>query len=230
MQILDRPGPTEGMALLQPNADALAVLDDLSRPLEERLYGPIAEAGYSAPPPVLTKRPAPLEVRYTNRETTLTAAHWARDPILTDQGEIGAPDKELERLHRLDNAGIKPELVWVLRELPGTWRPNTRPPEMTGVTTRRDNEQRYLQTAATAFAVGREMLYVAAASAAAVVAGAVALGSIAIAGAAAGARAAVTAPLADGLDPIVLGGIVHPETGAVAWVPLAAWDEAPDVR
>ena len=28
-----------------------------------------------------------------------------------------------------------------------------------------------------------------------------------------------------GSAPIVLAGVTHPETGAVAWVPIAAWDE-----
>ena len=40
---------SEVMTVLRPNADALAVLDDLSRPLEERLLGPTTQAGYEAP-------------------------------------------------------------------------------------------------------------------------------------------------------------------------------------
>lgn len=219
------------LTVLRPNADALAVLDDLSRPLEERLYGPIAQAGYDAPPPVLTSRPAPLEVRYSTSSTTLTAADYEHDPIINyDGGLMRAPEEAQERLVRITDAGAKPDLVWVLRELPGTWKPGTKPPEMTGVTTRRDNEQQHLQVAATAFAVGRSMLYVASATAAAVVAGAVVLGGITVAAGAIVAGAVATAPLAEGLDPLILGGVVDPRTGAVAWVPLAAWDEVEDAR
>jgi len=59
----------------------------------------------------------------------------------------------------------------------------------------------------------------------------VATGAVVAAGAITiGAVGGAMAPLADGLDPILLAGIDHPETGAVAWTVIAAWDEIPDGR
>ena len=166
MQILDRVGPTEEAAVLRPNADALAVLDDLSRPLEERLLGPIAAAGYKAPLPVLTERPAPLDVRHTTRGTTLTAADFPLDPQVTHErrGFVRAPESVRDKLKALEQHGIDPDRLWILREMPGHWRPGETPPRMIALETAeraRSNHLLHLQAGATAFAVGKGLLYVA---------------------------------------------------------------------
>lgn len=230
MHVLDIPGSTEGAPVLEPNADALAVLDDLSRPLEERLLGPMAQAGCEAPLPVLTQRPAPLQVRYTDRGTTLTAAGYQHDPLIAhDRGLVRAPKSEKRKLKALKKHGIDPDHVWVLREMPGVWRPGETPPRMMGLQTAetaRTQHIQHLQVGAVAFAVGRALLYTAGAAFAVAAGSVVAVGAITV-----GAVGAVAmAPLADGLDPIVLAGVEHPETGAIAWVPIAAWDEIPDER
>lgn len=229
MQILDRPGPTEGTALLQPNTDALAILDDLSRPLEERLLGPIAQAGHDAPAPVLTERPAPLDVRYTDRGTTLTAADYARDPLVTqDGGLVRAPKSVQKQLRDFEKHGIDPDRLLIFREMPGIWKPGETPPRMMGLETAetaRSNHLQHLQVGAAAFAVGKALLYVAGGALVVATGAVVAAGAITI-----GAVGGAMAPLADGLDPIVLAGIDHPETGAVAWTVIAAWDEIPDGR
>ena len=218
------------LPVLRPDAQAQAILKEMSGRLEDRLYGPIREVGYDAPPPVLTKSPAPLAVRYTEHGTTLTAARYDLDPlILEDGGLIRAPDSERKKLEALRKAGINPDLVWVLRELPGRWQAGEQPPRMIEIRTAetaRTRHVQHLQVGAAAFVVGRALLYTAGAAFVLVTGATVALGAITIA--AAGAVAAV--PLAAGLDPMLLGGLVDERTGAVAWVPLAAWDEVPDER
>ncbi len=224
------PGREAEAAVLSPNAEALAILDDLSRPLEERLYGPISAAGHDAPPPVLTQYPRPLDVRHTDRNTTLTAASWDLDPMLNqDHGRLRAPRSEKRKLKKFKRRGLDPELVWVLREFPGTWKPGEEPPRMIDLKTAetaRTRHAQHLQVGAAAFVVGRALLYTAAAGFALAAGAAVSLGALTVAG----IGAVATAPLAKGLDPIVLGGVVDPKTGSVAWVPLAAWDEIPDER
>jgi len=230
MEILDRLGPTEGAPLLRPDPRALAVLDDLSRPLEERLLGPIAKARDDAPPPVLTKRPAPLEVCYTDRGTTLMAADYLHDPLVAqDGGLVRAPKSVRRKLKKLERHGIDPDRLWILREVPGVWHPGETPPRMMGretAETTRSKHLQHLQVGAAAFAVGKGLLYVAGgalvvATGAVVAASAITVGAI---------GAVAMAPLADGLDPIVLAGIDDPKTGAVAWTVIAAWDEIPDGR
>jgi hypothetical protein len=218
---------------LRPNAHALAVLDEMREPLERRILGPITAAGYDAPLPVLTKQPQPLEVRYTDRATTLIAADYSRDPIVNqDSGLICAPKSERRKLKRLGEHGIDPDQVWILREIPGTWRPGETPPRMIGLTaaqTARTRHAQHLQVGAAAFVVGRALLYTAGAAFVVATGAVVALGAVTVAGVGLAAGAA-TAPLEGGLDPIVLAGVTHPETGAVAWVPVAAWDEIEDER
>jgi hypothetical protein len=229
---------SEVLTTLRPNADALAVLDDLSRPLEERLLSPMVEAGYEAPLPVLTEAPAPLEVRYTDRGTTLTAADYLRDPLVAhDGGLVRAPRSVRRRLKKLERHGIDPERLWILREMAGVWRPGETPPRMVAVEeveTTRNRHVQHLQAGAVAFAIGRGLLYTAGAAVVVATGAVVAVGGIAIAGiagAAAGvASGPVSTPLSGGLDPIVLAGLTHRETGAVAWVPIAAWDEIKDER
>lgn len=51
--------------------------------------------------------------------------------------------------------------------------------------------------------------------------GALGTATVGVAGAALGAGASV------GLDPVILGGVEDPESGKIAWVPIAAWPEQP---
>jgi hypothetical protein len=221
---------SETLTVLRPNPDGLAVLDDLTEPLERRIWQPMIRAGYDAPLPVLTRYPAPLEVRYTDRGTTLTAAHYLEDPLVAHEGGlIRAPESERRKLEALRSAGIDPDLVWILREMPGQWSPGEEPPRMLAVETAetaRTRHLQHLQVGAAAFVVGRAFLYTAGAAFALAAGATVAVGAITI-----GAVGAVAlAPLASGLDPIMLAGVVHHETGGVAWTVVAAWDEIPDGR
>jgi len=216
--------------VLRPTADSLPILDQLRKPLEQRIYAPVAKAGYDAAPPVLTSRLAPLELRYTDRGTTLTAAAYNHDPVIQhDRGRIRAPKSELRKLKAYEKHGIDPDEMLVIRELPGLWRPGDVPSRMIGVETvetARSQHLQHLQVGAAAFAVGRALLYTAGAAFVLATGTVVALGAITVAG----VGAVAMAPLADGLDPIVLAGITHPETGATAWTVIAAWDEVEDER
>lgn len=217
-------------AVLSRNPEADAIFKALAEPLEDRIYGPIAKAGYDAPPlPVLTSRPGSLELRYTDRGTTLTAAGYQHDPLVAHEGLIRAPKSERKKLKALEKAGIDPDHVWVLRELPGIWRPGQAPPRTMGLETAetaRTRHIQHLQVGAAAFAVGRALLYTAGAAVALATGSVVAVGAITVAG----IGTVALAPLAEGLDPIILAGIEHPQTGAIAWTPIAAWDEIPDER
>jgi len=230
------PDRRSAAAVLIPNPHAVAALEAMRGDLEERLFRPIRRAGCDVPSPVLTAPPAPLEVRRTNRGTTVVAADFALDPLIRqDRGRLRAPKKERRKLKRINKCGLDPDRVLVVREIPGHWVPGQVPPRMIGVETvetARTRHLQHLQVGAAAFAFGRAMLYVAGTAFAIATTGVVALGAITIAGAigAAGSGSAVSAPLAGGLDPLILAGIEHPRTGAVAWVPIAAWDEIADHR
>lgn len=229
MEILDHPGPAEAtLPLPRPSPAAQAILAGLRGPLEERIHGPIAAAGYDAPPlPVLTSPPAPLTVRYTDRDTTLTAADYPHDPLVAqDGGLIRAPKSVRRKLQALEKHGIDPDRLWILREMPGVWRPGETPPRMMALETAetaRSKHLQHLQVGAAAFAVGKGLLYVAGAAVVAAAGVTVAAGAITV-------GAVTMAPLAGGLDPILLAGLDDPKTGAVCWTILAAWDEIPDER
>lgn len=220
------------LPVIRPNPEALAVLEDLREPLEHRLYGPMRQVVKDVPPPVLTRYPRPFDVRYSDRNTTLTAARYDLDLMVAqDGGLIRAPKSEQRKLKKFEKHGIDPELVWVLREFSGVWRPGETPPRMIGVETMetaRTRHVQHLQIGAAAFLFGRAALYTAGAAVAVLTGAAVvAVGAVGVVGLGA---AGAASPLAHGLDPLVLGGVVHEETGSVAWVPLAAWDEIPDER
>jgi hypothetical protein len=216
--------------VLRPKPDALSILDELQETLAERIHAPIVAAGYDAAPPILTSRLAPLELQHTDRRTTLTAAAYHHDLVIQhDRGQIRAPKSELRKLNAYDKHGIDPDEIVVIRELPGLWHPGDVPPRMIGletVETARSQHVQHLQAAATALALGRVLLRTAGAAIGTATGAVVVLGAITVAGVA----GAISAPLEGGLDPIILAGIRHPRTGAIAWTAISAWDEIEDDR
>lgn len=231
MEVLDRPGPAEGtIPLLRRDPKAEAIIAQLREPLEDRILGPMAQAGYDVPAPLVTQCPSPLEYAHTDRQTTLTAADFLHDPwVAQDGGLVRAPKSVQRRFKEFEKHGIDPDRLWILRETPGIWRPGETPTRMMGLETAetaRSKHLLHLQANAAAFALGKGLLYVAGGALAVATGVVVAAGAITV-----GAVGAVAmAPLAVGLDPIVLAGIDDPKTGAVVWTVLAAWDEIPDGR
>jgi hypothetical protein len=103
---------SDSALLLRQDNNAVAILDELSRPLEERLLGPLPQAGYDPPPPILAERLVSLEVRYTERGTTLTAAPYQQDPLVAHEGWLRAPNRVLESLAAYGKNGIDPDPSW----------------------------------------------------------------------------------------------------------------------
>jgi hypothetical protein len=105
------------------------------------------------------------------------------------------------RLALLEDAGVEPDLVWLAHQLPATWAEGEAIPDLVPAPPR----LRHID----------EMLL-------GPVRGAKKLASLVkIAGRS--LPAGLTAIAEVGLDPIVLGGVVHPSLPVVQWAILAEW-------
>lgn len=212
------PGP---LAVLDHAPTNAPLLEELHEPLERQLLGPMRAIGLNTCAPVITARPLPVETRRVTSGNWAVAASYHADPVVAHcGGVIPAPKQQRRQLADLHRAGASPDLLFILRELPADWEPGTPPPKMVAVEAARSAHEHQLEIATGALTFGVQLLHVAAG----LIAGTAAVAAAAAAG---GAVAAGAVSLV-ALDPIVLGGLVHP-SGAVAWVPLAAWDEI-DVR
>ena len=182
--------------------------------VEARVLEPGLRAGYElqlAGATVLPQRQQIVQTKYgkwmfVNHVADPTARRGAVDVIRRKRAKIPIPPAELDRLQALERAGVHVDLVWLGHQLPDTWEEG----QMVPVTTPkhlREKDQRLKQRLMT----GTELWLKAAT---ATLAGAFALPAIGAAGLLAGV----------GTDPIVLGGIKHPDYPVVHWVLLAQWE------
>lgn len=135
-----------------------------------------------------------------------TAKEYAT--VFRRQGGIPIPERQLTWLRELDGCGVNPQLVWIVHQLPDDYRDGDPQPRLvpTPHELREKDEQLVLQLA-TATRVFLKSV------------------AMTLAG-------AVTAPLSVaavtaagvGADPLIFGGVQHPELPAVAWCLLAQWE------
>jgi hypothetical protein len=170
---------------------------------EERMLSPARRQGYKVRLLGATVLPQRQVIARTSQGAWLFVDH-VKDPTAKQyKGKIPVPVEQHARLTALARAGVRPDLVWLGHELPATWREGDAIPELVPPPRHlREKDERLtqrLRVATELFLKGAAALL----STPFVVAGAIAEA---------------------GLDPIVLGGVRHPEAPVVQWVLLAQWE------
>jgi hypothetical protein len=179
-------------------ADARSVLADL---VLRRMLEPASAGGLELTTTEPTLVPSQTEVCWTASGAWLLVAP-SQDPTSRNRDRrIPVPMAEEMRLALLEVAGVEPDLVWLAHQLPATWAEGEAIPDLVPAPPR----LRHID----------EMLL-------GPVRGAKKLASlIKIAGRS--LPAGLTAIAEVGLDPVVLGGVVHPSLPVVQWAILAEW-------
>jgi hypothetical protein len=205
----------------------------LEERLEQQVFAPARAAGFEElAVATVTDPPPPIETKRSPDGKWWVASTFELDPVMVANGGVmEAPEEVVTELRDMRSAGIDFDQVWVLSELPAEWTPGTPPPKMrlAGGDTQAGQVVRNQETV---FAAALEALRLTAQAVGMAVKGTAVVGGAAIgaAGAAtvgvAGAAFGVGASM--GLDPVILGGVEDPESGKIAWVPIAAWLEQPD--
>lgn len=203
--LVDLPRP-------QQELDEL-VRGELEALVGRRIIGPAKAIRYDLPErgcsePLVGEtwwqRPGGDWVLATPRALDPAAAQWG--------GNMPAPPKVCERIAKLHRHGVTCDHVAVAHELPAGVGPGDPLPDLVPRSAPSPRDQQ-----AIAVSQAGLDLTVKAVRGVAVLAGAAAVGGVAVATAGVAALGAVE------LDPILLGGIEHPEVPAVAWVELARW-------
>ena len=184
---------------------------DLEEPVRRLLLDPARSIGRDDVELVgITEIPRHPIVRQTENGMWFFAADYLADPGLARDGGIAIPRKELARLAALREAGVRPDLIWIAHELPAGWNPELPLPALVpDPPLMRDLDS------------GLERFVVATTSASVQVARGIAIGLALGVGLAVGVAAGSVALV--GLDPVVLGGVRHPDRPVVAWANLAEW-------
>jgi hypothetical protein len=117
-------------------------------------------------------------------------------------GKIPVPTAERQRLAALKDAGVRPDLIWLAHELPVGWDETQELPNLVPAPPHLRKHDEALTRAIRITATAAGVL------AGTAIAAPLAIGAIGIAGM---------------LDPIVLGGVKHPNLPVVQWAVLAQW-------
>ena len=175
----------------------------------ERLLIPAEQAGLSVAPLGISVLPAEgIQIQAPNGN------YWCFDDHRVDPtrdeygGRVPVPAEISQRLHDLVDAGAHVDLVWTGHEMPASWKPGDRVPELVPAPVDLREMDRRIVTANI--------------NAARSIAGSVALGAKTV-GKVAASSALAAGSLLDGLDPVILGGVIDPETNLVCWCLLAQW-------
>lgn len=174
---------------------------------ERHMLTPARQAGYELRLVGATVLPQKQTIARTQRGTWLFVNHL--DDPTADQygGRIPIPRDQMLQLATLDCHGVQPQHVWIGHELPPTWQEDRPlPPLVPPPSELREKDERLhlrLQSLS--------KLYLTLVGG--IIGGA---GALPIAAGAALVSGA-------GLDPIVFGGVQHPELPFVQWAVLAQW-------
>ncbi len=176
------------------------VQSGLSSLVDERMLIPAREAGYELALVGATVLPTEQTIAKTERGTWLFVDH-VNDPTAGEYGgRLPIPAEQLAHLAELDRVGVRPQVVWIGHELPPDYKEGEPVPRLVPPPRQlREKDQRLtlsLGAAARAWATGLAAL---------VAAPVAALGEL-------------------GTDPIIFGGVQHPDQPIVAWCVLCSWD------
>jgi hypothetical protein len=172
----------------------------LSTLVDERMVIPAREAGYELALVGATVLPTEQTIAKTDRGTWLFVDH-VNDPTSREyQGRLPIPAEQMTHLTNLDRAGVRPQLIWIGHEMPAGYKEGEPVPRLVPPPRElREKDQRLT------LGLGSIAKVWATALAGLVVAPAAALGAL-------------------GTDPIIFGGVRHPEHPIVAWCVLCSWD------
>jgi hypothetical protein len=188
----------------------------MTEPIERQLLAPARRAGEELAIVGVTSLPRGPLVQRSASGTWFIASDWPDDPSLKQDGAIAIPEAELERLHRLRNAGVRPDFLWIAHELPENWKPGQSLPTIVPDAPRyRELDNRM---AAAIRPVLTATVGLAVVAGLGLAAGTLAAGTAIAAGAVAAGTAIAT------LDPVILIGVRHPREPLVAWALAAQWD------
>jgi hypothetical protein len=193
--------------------DDLQPTPALKRQLERRILAPARSIGEELSLVAITEPPPPVSIMHPPQGGTWIAARHDHDPVAEARGALHAPEAEIERLTKLHEAGVAPDVILVGHQLPDRWQPGD-PVPAAYLPAEVATVDRLLATQATAAGIGFDFLRTLAGIG-------VGLGAVTAAGIGRAVDAAVS------LDPFLLGGIHDPKTGLIGWVFLGGWDERP---
>lgn len=189
----------------------------LAERLERQVFAPARSIGEELALVSITNPPPPVKIMHPPQGGTWVAAYHDTDPVARGRGGyLHAPKDEIERLTRLFDAGVEPDVILIGHELPGHWRQGD-PVPAAYLPGEASTASRVLAAQAGAVEVGLGLLRAAAKAGAGI--GKATVGAAAFAGAAIGSVAV--------LDPFVLGGVREPKSGLIGWTVLGGWDEEP---
>jgi hypothetical protein len=202
--------------IFRPHTD-LEPTPALEQHLERHVFGPARGIGEELSLVAITEPPPPVSIIHPPQGGTWVAAYHNTDPVAKGRGGyLHAPEDEIERLMRLFDAGVDPEVILIVHQLNGRWRQGDPVPAafLPGETS---TTNRTLAVQAMTIEAGRALL-----RAVGRVTTGIALGLGAAAAVGAGSLASVAL-----VDPFILGGVRDPQTGLIGWVYLGGWDEEP---
>jgi hypothetical protein len=180
--------------LLSERRPSAAVTRALVELAEHRMLAPARSAGYELRLAGATVLPQRQTIARTKFGTWLFVDH-ADDPAAAQyRNRVPIPTQQLKRLAQLDRAGVRPELVWIGHQLPDTHKDGD---PLTDIVP----PPLHLRQKDESLKLWMEKL------------------SKLFKGVAEGLVAAGA-----GLDPIILGGVKHPELPFVQWCLLAQWE------
>jgi hypothetical protein len=186
----------------QMSADVERNLVELA---EQRMLAPARQAGHEMRLVGATVLPQGQTITQTAHGTWLFVDQ-ADDPTATEyKGRIPVPDDQIPRLIEIGHYGFRPDFVCVGHELPENYRIGDPIPQLVPP----PRELRELDERLTHILTKLMRLFFKIVRT--------------ILAAAAGAPVAVAAGLT-GLDPIIFGGVKHPDLPIVMWCAIAQWE------
>jgi hypothetical protein len=189
----------------------------LAERLERQVFAPARSIGEELSLVAITEPPPPVSIMHPPQGGTWVAAYHDTDPVARGRGGyLHAPEDEIERLTRLFEANVQPDVILIGHQLRGHWRQGD-PAPAAYLPGEASTASRVLAAQAGAVEVGRGLLRAAAKVGAGV--GAATVGAATFAGVGIASLAL--------LDPFILGGVREPQSGLIGWTVLGGWDEEP---
>jgi hypothetical protein len=182
------------------SAEVKRTLCDLA---DERMIHPASEAGHELALLGATVLPQRQTIARTEHGNWLLVDH-VDDPTADEYGgALPVPAEELGRLQTLDEAGVRPQLAWLGHQLPADYVDGDPIPRLVPPPRELREKDERLTIALTR---ARSLLLTG------------------LGGMLAATAALPLAPLAlIGSDPVIFGGVRHPQLPIVAWSVLCSW-------